>query len=233
MAAYKAKVEAAAAGDTPEVAEAEEPDLSAFGAPTEEQADFGAFTARLRRAPDQCLRYTYAAASEPLWASRRRRPPVGAVPACEACGSARRFEFQVMPQALAFLGVDSLDADAPDWATLAVYTCSAHCAPAAPATESGVLADPPATTHATARAAVGHAARLKGLQARPDLNGAACVVLGWQEEGGRWAVECASGERIRVRSANLFLEQDDSAAAVHHAAGGYAEEYVWIQTSDG
>ena len=36
---------------------------------------------------------------------------------------------QVMPQLLNELGIDASDEAAPDWGTIAVYTCSASCAP--------------------------------------------------------------------------------------------------------
>ena len=45
-----------------------------------EVADFSSFTARIGRAPEQCLRYTYADDAQPLWASRQRRP---SIPTCE------------------------------------------------------------------------------------------------------------------------------------------------------
>jgi len=49
------------------------------------------------------------------------------VPVCSACGSAREFEFQVLPQLLYFLKVDSKAKDALDWGTLVVYTCKDSC----------------------------------------------------------------------------------------------------------
>jgi pre-rRNA-processing protein TSR4 len=74
------------------------PDTDIFGKTEPEVADFASFTARLARAPEQCLRYTFGSDASPLWTSRARRPPAGAVPACPRCGGRRRFEFQVMPQ---------------------------------------------------------------------------------------------------------------------------------------
>jgi pre-rRNA-processing protein TSR4 len=35
-----------------------------------------------------------------------------------------------MPQLLAYLGVDEDDPSAPDWGTIAVFSCAASCAPA-------------------------------------------------------------------------------------------------------
>ena len=47
-----------------------------------------------------------------------------AVPACSACGAPRRFEFQVLPQLLYYLGPNGA---ALDFANLAVYTCANSC----------------------------------------------------------------------------------------------------------
>ena len=241
-AAYKAKMAAAGGGGeggegkevSAEAAEAaSEPDLSAFGPPDEELGDFTQFTARLARGPEQCLRYTYAEDAAPLWASRRRRPPDGAVPRCERCGGRRRFEFQVMPQAIHYLGVDSLEKEAPDWATIAVYTCAASCAPTPDlASADGVLRDPPDNDRdaAEARAVVGHAATISGLQSRPELNGTTATVLFWGGSG-RWAVECQGGDKMRVRSANLTLVKPVAPFSFSgvEREGGYAEEFVWVQ----
>ncbi|CAM9197941.1 unnamed protein product, partial [Choristocarpus tenellus] len=69
------------------------------------------------------------------------------VPPCPRCGSPRRFEFQVLPHLLHFLGVEACGkvwdpavamgsspgkVDTPiqhtmDWGTLAVYTCPNSC----------------------------------------------------------------------------------------------------------
>ena len=85
---------------------------------------------RMARAPEQCIRYRFDAEARPLWPSRENRAPRH-IPPCPRCGAARQFEFQVLPQALHFMGVDSSQAEAPDWSTIAVYTCSASCAPRA------------------------------------------------------------------------------------------------------
>jgi len=47
------------------------------------------------------------------------------VPPCQRCGAARRFEFQVLPQLLYYLGPNA--GAAMDFATVAVYTCSNSC----------------------------------------------------------------------------------------------------------
>ena len=47
------------------------------------------------------------------------------------CGAARRFEFQVLPTLVNHLDVDSELNSAIDFGSIAVYTCSRSCAPAA------------------------------------------------------------------------------------------------------
>ena len=48
------------------------------------------------------------------------------VPACELCGAARQFEFQVMRHLLRLIDVDSVQ-QSIDWATIVVYTCANSC----------------------------------------------------------------------------------------------------------
>ncbi|KCV67884.1 hypothetical protein H696_05613 [Fonticula alba] len=84
----------------------------------------------------------------PLWASNLERPltadlPAGAfvqpgprVPPCDRCGGARTFEFQVMPQLLAFMEVDHTRVDSIDWGTLLVYSCEGSCELGAPSSSS-------------------------------------------------------------------------------------------------
>jgi pre-rRNA-processing protein TSR4 len=242
MEQYEAKrkeAESAAAAGVPPPAEDKTEMFSA--SPDPEVEDFTRFTARVSRAPEQCVRYTFAGDATPLWTSRRNQIASATVPACERCGARRRFEFQVMPQAITYLGVDSADDDAPDWATIAVFTCSASCAtmPAPPA--HGSLEDPPHADSPIARSLVGQRCQLSGLSGRADLNGTACFVLHWSSQSGRWAVECANGECVRVRSANLRRVPDaaavgdqggddgDGAASLDVRDGGYAEEFVWVQ----
>ena len=50
------------------------------------------------------------------------------IPNCEICGSKRVFEFQIMPQLLSVLKLDtSLNEKSVDWGVLAVYTCENSC----------------------------------------------------------------------------------------------------------
>lgn len=62
---------------------------------------------------------------EPLWVSDEGKPSKDDIPRCK-CGSERVFEFQIMPQLLNYLHVDSLEESA-DWGTLLVYTCAQSC----------------------------------------------------------------------------------------------------------
>lgn len=57
---------------------------------------FAHFAAVIAEAPGQCLRYCFDEGAEPLWPSRVNIPTSQDIPACQHCGSARRFEFQVM-----------------------------------------------------------------------------------------------------------------------------------------
>eukprot|EP00794_Sanderia_malayensis_P020589 gene20589-22620_t len=77
-------------------------------------------------APDQVLRYSYD--GEPLWVSAEHIPNASDIPNC-CCGSKRIFEFQILPQLLNHLGVDSLQQQSIDWGTLAVYSCAKNCQP--------------------------------------------------------------------------------------------------------
>ncbi|XP_011490593.1 programmed cell death protein 2 isoform X1 [Oryzias latipes] len=67
----------------------------------------------------------YCRGGVPLWVSAQHVPSDQDIPQC-TCGAKRTFEFQVMPQLLNDLSVDSTGASI-DWGTLVVYTCSASC----------------------------------------------------------------------------------------------------------
>ncbi|KAF8071111.1 PDCD2 [Scenedesmus sp. PABB004] len=88
-----------------------------------------AFQARTALAPEQCLRYCFQPGAAPLWPSHECVPAPGDIPPCPHCGAARRFEFQVMPQLLSLMELDPGDPHAPDWGTIAVYSCPASCTP--------------------------------------------------------------------------------------------------------
>ncbi|PFX34898.1 Programmed cell death protein 2 [Stylophora pistillata] len=84
---------------------------------------FRKFKKRIAREPKQVLRYHQN--GEPLWVSDEGKPSKDDIPRCK-CGSERVFEFQIMPQLLNYLHVDSLEESA-DWGTLLVYTCAQSC----------------------------------------------------------------------------------------------------------
>ncbi|PNF25052.1 Programmed cell death protein 2 [Cryptotermes secundus] len=89
-----------------------------------EDRQFSKFTSRIKRNPDQVLRYNRGGV--PLWISTHHIPNEEDIPHCEYCGTQRQFEFQILPQMLNYLGLDSTE-DSVDWGTLAVYTCSQSC----------------------------------------------------------------------------------------------------------
>ncbi|KAJ1733291.1 hypothetical protein LPJ61_001632 [Coemansia biformis] len=96
---------------------------------------FLAFQHRIRKNPDQVIRYARSPGTgepaEPLFVGDAGRPESGIdIPDCEQCGAARQFEFQIMPQMINYLGVDSADPVSVDWGTLLVYSCPRSCAAA-------------------------------------------------------------------------------------------------------
>ncbi|KAM9860511.1 programmed cell death protein 2 [Aulostomus maculatus] len=90
---------------------------------TEDNKVFQRFKKRIAPEPHQVLRYNRG--GSPLWVSSQNIPSDPDIQACP-CGAKRTFEFQVMPQLLNSLSVDSTGASI-DWGTLAVYTCSVSC----------------------------------------------------------------------------------------------------------
>lgn len=93
---------------------------------TPEQRHFAEFATRVAPDPDQVVRYCFQPGASPLTPHLHPAPP-SSVPPCE-CGAPRRFEFQIMPQLISVLGMDAADPDAPDFGTIAVYSCEASCA---------------------------------------------------------------------------------------------------------
>ncbi|GAA6111087.1 programmed cell death protein 2 [Tachysurus ichikawai] len=84
---------------------------------------FQNFKERIGAEPHQVLRYCRE--GSPLWVSSEHVSKKEDIPKC-SCGTNRNFEFQIMPQLLNHLKVDSLDVSI-DWGTLAIYTCAASC----------------------------------------------------------------------------------------------------------
>lgn len=58
-----------------------------------EDRQFSKFTSRIKRNPDQVLRYNRGGV--PLWISTHHIPNEEDIPRCEYCGTQRQFEFQV------------------------------------------------------------------------------------------------------------------------------------------
>eukprot|EP01111_Echinosteliopsis_oligospora_P014096 TRINITY_DN5232_c0_g1_i1.p1 TRINITY_DN5232_c0_g1~~TRINITY_DN5232_c0_g1_i1.p1 ORF type:complete len:213 (-),score=67.94 TRINITY_DN5232_c0_g1_i1:44-682(-) len=94
------------------------------------------FQARVRREPDQVLRYTRQTDLQPLWVQEKGRLPSSEnIPPCPLCLGPRCFEFQVLPQLLYHLKVETTNKNSGgnvkeatlDWGTIVVYTCSASC----------------------------------------------------------------------------------------------------------
>ncbi|XP_006780011.1 programmed cell death protein 2 isoform X1 [Neolamprologus brichardi] len=90
---------------------------------TEDSKVFQRFKKKIAPEPQQVIRYSRG--GSPLWVSSQHIPSDEDIPPC-TCGAKRTFEFQVMPQLLNSLSVDSTGASI-DWGTAAVYTCSASC----------------------------------------------------------------------------------------------------------
>ncbi|KAL7987584.1 hypothetical protein Chor_006503 [Crotalus horridus] len=91
---------------------------------TQEDRIFQIFKERISLEPEQVIRYCRNGEG-PIWISGLNIPRDTDIPNCQ-CGSKRVFEFQVMPQLLAHLNVDSLG-ESIDWGTLAIYTCAVNC----------------------------------------------------------------------------------------------------------
>ncbi|XP_075453144.1 programmed cell death protein 2 isoform X2 [Ascaphus truei] len=90
---------------------------------TKDDMVFNSFKRRIALEPEQVLRYCRG--GEPLWISHQNVPAEEEIPNCP-CGAKRIFEFQVMPQLLNHLKVDSLG-ESIDWGILAVFTCTDNC----------------------------------------------------------------------------------------------------------
>ncbi|XP_022083186.1 programmed cell death protein 2-like [Acanthaster planci] len=91
---------------------------------SKEDRQFAKFKNRTDYEPDQVIRYQRG--GQPLLISTENQPQQKDIPPCTSCGSVRQFEFQVMPQLLLHLDVDSLG-QSIDWGTLLIYTCAKSC----------------------------------------------------------------------------------------------------------
>ncbi|XP_066535695.1 programmed cell death protein 2 [Hoplias malabaricus] len=90
---------------------------------TQDSRVFQKFKKCISSEPEQVLRYCRE--GSPLWVSSEHVPGKADIPKCP-CGANRNFEFQIMPQLLNHLKVDSLE-ESIDWGTLAIYTCADSC----------------------------------------------------------------------------------------------------------
>ncbi|XP_066926931.1 programmed cell death protein 2-like isoform X2 [Clytia hemisphaerica] len=84
---------------------------------------FEKFKKRINREPDQIIRYDLGGI--PLWVSSEKIPFDKDIPKC-SCGSKRQYEFQILPQMLNYLGIETT-VDSIDWGTLCIYTCINNC----------------------------------------------------------------------------------------------------------
>jgi len=85
---------------------------------------FQKFQTRIKHNQDQVIRYNRG--GEPLLCSNTAIPK--SIPVCQSCGAERSFEFQIMPQLLMHLDVDSsIEGPTIDWGTLLVYSCTGDC----------------------------------------------------------------------------------------------------------
>nr|CAB3264723.1 programmed cell death protein 2 [Phallusia mammillata] len=92
-----------------------------------EDKTFTKFKWKIANYPDQVVRFHPG--GKPLWCSAKGQIKSDDVPNCP-CGAKRKFEFQIMPQLLSYLNVEStIDQATIDWATVAVYACSQNCQP--------------------------------------------------------------------------------------------------------
>eukprot|EP01132_Coremiostelium_polycephalum_P005417 gene5417-6756_t len=80
---------------------------------------------------NQVLRYCRDNKYKILWVSDQNKPDLDKdIPVCENCGSKRKFEFQILPQLLYFIGMDTEKAvalDEIDFGVLNIFTCSKSC----------------------------------------------------------------------------------------------------------
>ncbi|XP_058082948.1 uncharacterized protein LOC131230939 isoform X2 [Magnolia sinica] len=92
----------------------------------DDKRSWACFQERIAKAPEQVLRYCRDAKAKPLWPMSSGRPSKADIPNCSYCNGPQCYEFQVLPQLLYYFGVTN-NTDSLDWATIAVYTCTASC----------------------------------------------------------------------------------------------------------
>ena len=84
---------------------------------------FECFQERLKRAPEQIIRWSHKGIA--LQTSDSRPICDIQVPCCELCGSARVFELQVLPTLFSFINIDK--DSVWEFGTLNVFVCSKNC----------------------------------------------------------------------------------------------------------
>ncbi|XP_017094163.2 programmed cell death protein 2 [Drosophila bipectinata] len=114
-----------ASGKTGELSNVSEAELDKYFGQTAAADDktFRQFKKKTAAEPEQIIRYQRG--GSPLWitdTTKTVQDRLESLPNCSACGGARQFEFQIMPQALTLLEDENLD-----WGVLAVYTCARSC----------------------------------------------------------------------------------------------------------
>lgn len=116
MKEYENLVKEGKVGVMPDISDKELEDFSE----SKEDKLFGKFKKNVDGYETQVVRYHRH--GTPLWISDHGVLNMAFVPNCEACGSRRTFEFQIMPQMLNELKNYELD-----WGIIAVYTCENDC----------------------------------------------------------------------------------------------------------
>ncbi|XP_071100205.1 programmed cell death protein 2-like [Haliotis cracherodii] len=82
---------------------------------------FHKFMKRIKRCPEQVIRYHHGGSPLPISAS-----PLAPRP-CPACGAARVFELQLVPSLVSFLCQNKEQGPVVEFGTVLVYTCSSSC----------------------------------------------------------------------------------------------------------
>jgi len=89
---------------------------------------FAKFNRRISRDFEQVLRYCRSETAQPLWVATSGQATATDIPHCSLCGGERKFEFQILPQLLYYLGVEQEKEKTPlDWGTLVAFTCWNSC----------------------------------------------------------------------------------------------------------
>lgn len=131
LSAERARLKAEAGTDEPEDddldMDVEDDDCSGDG---REMEWLLKFQRRLRRSPEQVVRYSWG--GSPLWMAPppREASTSSWPPSCTRCGAPRSFELQVLPTLPFRLGAASGDGSVMQevsWGTACVYTCSKDC----------------------------------------------------------------------------------------------------------